>query len=35
MILAEDAMKQTRLFQNNPRDMTVEDALQIYQAIYA
>lgn len=35
MILAEDAMKQTRLLQNNPRDMTVEDALQIYQAIYA
>ncbi|WP_278363028.1 iron-containing alcohol dehydrogenase [Acinetobacter schindleri] len=35
MILVEDAMKQTRLLQNNPRDMTVEDALQIYQAIYA
>ncbi|POU26082.1 alcohol dehydrogenase [Acinetobacter sp. ACNIH3] len=35
MMLAEDAMKQTRLLQNNPRDMTVEDALQIYQAIYA
>ncbi|WP_333831168.1 iron-containing alcohol dehydrogenase [Acinetobacter schindleri] len=35
MILAEDAMKQTRLLQNNPRDMTVEHALQIYQAIYA
>lgn len=35
MILAEDAMKQTRLLQNNPRDMTVEDALQIYQAIYS
>lgn len=35
MILAEDAMKQTRLLQNNPRAMTVEDALQIYQAIYA
>ena len=35
MILAEDAMKQTRLLQNNPREMTVEDALQIYQAIYA
>lgn len=35
MILAKDAMKQTRLLQNNPRDMTVEDALQIYQAIYA
>lgn len=35
MMLAEDAMKQTRLLQNNPRGMTVEDALQIYQAIYA
>ncbi|WP_347452778.1 iron-containing alcohol dehydrogenase [Acinetobacter thermotolerans] len=35
LLLAEDAMKQTRLLQNNPREMNVEDALQIYQAIYA
>ncbi len=33
--LAKDAMQQTRLLQNNPRTMTQEDALQIYQAIYA
>lgn len=31
-ILAEDAMKQTRLLVNNPREVTYEDALQIYQA---
>ena len=28
--LAEDAMKQTRLLQNNPREMTYEAALAIY-----
>ncbi len=28
--LAEDAMKQTRLLQNNQRDMTYQDALDIY-----
>lgn len=33
--LAKDAMLQTRLLQNNPRAMTEQDALQIYQAIYA
>jgi alcohol dehydrogenase len=30
--LAEDAMKQTRLLINNPRDLTPADALAIYQA---
>ena len=30
--LAEDAMKQTRLLQNNPREMTYEAALAIYTA---
>ncbi|MCH7306908.1 iron-containing alcohol dehydrogenase [Acinetobacter sp. NIPH 1852] len=34
-LLAKDAMLQTRLLQNNPRAMTEQDALQIYQAIYA
>lgn len=29
--LAEDAMKQTRLLVNNPREMTFDDALSIYQ----
>ena len=29
--LAEDAMKQTRLLVNNPREMTYGDALAIYQ----
>ena len=29
-MLAEDAMKQTRLLVNNPRDMTYEAALEIY-----
>ena len=29
--LAEDAMKQTRLLGNNPRDVTYEDALRIYE----
>ena len=33
--LAADAMLQTRLLQNNPRSMTEQDALQIYQAIYS
>lgn len=28
--LAEDAMKQTRLLVNNPREVTHEDALAIY-----
>lgn len=32
--LAGDAMLQTRLLQNNPREMHYQDALQIYQAIY-
>lgn len=32
--LAEDAMSQTRLLQNNPRDMEKQDVLAIYQAIY-
>ncbi|SOH93985.1 Alcohol dehydrogenase, class IV [Monaibacterium marinum] len=31
--LATDAMKQTRLLVNNPRPMTYEDALAIYQAV--
>ena len=33
-ILAQDAMLQTRLLQNNPRALQYEDALKIYQAIY-
>ncbi|HXO72187.1 MAG TPA: alcohol dehydrogenase, partial [Bradyrhizobium sp.] len=28
--LAEDAMKQTRLLVNNPREVTFDDALAIY-----
>ncbi|RZG47068.1 iron-containing alcohol dehydrogenase [Acinetobacter wuhouensis] len=32
--LANDAMLQTRLLQNNPRAMQQEDALKIYQSIY-
>ncbi|CAB1213148.1 iron-containing alcohol dehydrogenase [Acinetobacter bouvetii] len=32
--LASDAMLQTRLLQNNPRELTEQDAEQIYQAIY-
>ncbi|NNP74163.1 alcohol dehydrogenase [Acinetobacter defluvii] len=32
--LAEDALLQTRLLQNNPREMSKQDALEIYQAIY-
>ena len=31
-LLAEDAMKQTRLLVNNPREMTYEAALEIYEA---
>ena len=30
-LLAEDAMKQTRLLVNNPREVTYEDALAIYE----
>ncbi len=30
-LLAEDAMKQTRLLVNNPREMTYDAALTIYQ----
>lgn len=33
--LAEDAMLQTRLLQNNPRPLNYQNALDIYQAIYA
>ena len=33
-MLANDAMLQTRLLQNNPKDLTHSDALQIYRAIY-
>jgi alcohol dehydrogenase len=32
--LADDAILQTRLLQNNPRPLQHKDALQIYQAIY-
>jgi len=32
--LAEDAMKQTRLLVNNPRDVTQADALKIYEAAW-
>ena len=32
--LAEDAMQQTRLLQNNPKTMQYTDALSIYQSIY-
>lgn len=31
-MLAEDAMKQERLLVNNPREMTYEAALNIYEA---
>ncbi|MEM8754720.1 MAG: iron-containing alcohol dehydrogenase, partial [Pseudomonadota bacterium] len=31
-MLAEDAMKQTRLLVNNPREMTLEAAQAIYEA---
>lgn len=33
-MLAEDAMKQTRLLINNPREVTYDDALAIYEAAY-
>ena len=33
--LASDAMLQTRLLQNNPRELSQQDALQIYHAIYS
>ena len=33
--LASDAMLQTRLLQNNTRELIQQDALQIYQAIYS
>ena len=33
--LANDAMLQTRLLQNNPRELQLQDARQIYEAIYA
>ena len=33
-LLAQDAMLQTRLLQNNPRELTQADALRIYQTIY-
>jgi alcohol dehydrogenase len=32
--LAQDAMLQTRLLMNNPREMTEADSLAIYQAVY-
>ncbi len=30
--LAEEAMKQTRLLPNNPREVTLNDAIELYQA---
>ena len=33
-MLAKDAMEQQRLLVNNPRDVSYEDALGIYQAAY-
>lgn len=33
-LLAEDAMKQTRLLVNNPRPLTYDDALMIYQKVW-
>jgi len=32
--LAHDALLQTRLLQNNPRELNLQDARDIYQAIY-
>ena len=32
--MAKDAMKQTRLLVNNPREVTEVDALNIYQAAW-
>ncbi|MCH4248183.1 MAG: iron-containing alcohol dehydrogenase [Acinetobacter populi] len=34
-VLASDAMQQTRLLMNNPREVTEADALAIYEAIYS
>ncbi len=33
-MMANDAMKQTRLLVNNPREMREADALAIYRAAY-
>ncbi|GAW96796.1 MULTISPECIES: hypothetical protein [Colwellia] len=33
-MLAQDAMMQTRLLVNNPKDVLYEDVLAIYQAAY-
>ena len=33
-LLAAEAMKQTRLLVNNPREMTEADALEIYRAAW-
>jgi alcohol dehydrogenase class IV len=33
-MMAEDAMKQTRLLVNNPRPVTLEDARAIYEAAW-
>ena len=33
-LLAEDAMKVQRLLVNNPRDVTLDDALALYRAAY-
>ncbi|MDK1683571.1 iron-containing alcohol dehydrogenase [Acinetobacter terrestris] len=33
--LANDAMLQTRLLQNNPRELQLQDARQIYEAVYS
>ena len=33
-MLAEDAMLQQRLLVNNPREVALEDALEIYRAAY-
>ena len=34
-MLARDAMLQTRLLVNNPREVTEADALMIYRKVYA
>ena len=31
-LLAEEAMQQTRLLPNNPRELLFDDALQLYEA---
>jgi alcohol dehydrogenase class IV len=33
-MMADDAMKQTRLLVNNPRPLTLEDARAIYEAAW-